>query len=494
MVLDTGGILILPKGTNRPDVLVSFSNYEAPKALGGVRVLDLTLGAMRLGGPSLPAALGPLALGEVDGDGNPELFVGGRAVSGTYPEAVASALFRKTADGWVKDETNSAVWGKMGLVTAAVFSDLDGDADSDLVVATEWGPLRMFFNEGGLLRERDLNLEWSEPGRPTRLSELTGWWHGVVPVDLDGDGRLDLVAANWGGNTRYRSGDVRLYAADLDTNGVVELLETVPERGREWPQISWGRLAEIWPALRERYPTRRAFGQATVEEILGVPGREVRSWRAATLESVALLNRGDRWLVRPLPVEAQRTPAFGVAAADFDGDGAEDVVLSQNFFGSQPETDRDDAGWGLFLRGDGRGGFTAWNPGESGIRASGEQRGVAVADFDQDGRSDLVITQNRESTQLYRNTGGKPGLRVRLEGGLGNPTGLGVQVRAVFANSKLGPVRELQAGGGYWSQDSPVMVLAAPEPIAALWVRWPGQDGGRVPVEMGAKEIRVRRP
>ncbi|MBN9693461.1 MAG: VCBS repeat-containing protein [Verrucomicrobia bacterium] len=492
--LDNGGVLIFPKGTNRPDVLVSFSNYEAPKALGGVRVIDLTLGAMRLGGPSLPAAIGPLALGDVDGDGTPELFVGGRVGPGTYPESAPSALFRRTEDGWAKDETNSAAWGKLGLATAAVFTDLDGNGQSDLVVATEWGALRTYFNQGGRLEERDWALEWSEPGRPARLSELTGWWQGVASVDLDGDGRLDLVAANWGSNSRYRSGDVRLYAADLDTNGVVELLETVPQGGREWPQTSWARLAEIWPALRERFPTRRSFGQATVAELLGQPGRGVRSWRAATLESVALLNRGDRWLVRPLPAEAQRAPAFGVAVADFDGDGAEDVVLSQNFFGSQPETDRDDAGWGLFLRGDGRGGFTAWTPGDSGILAPGEQRGSAVADFDQDGRPDLVITQNRESTQLYRNAGGRPGLRVRLEGVGGNPTGLGVQVRAVFGAERMGPVREIQAGSGYWSQNSPVVVLAAPEPVTSLWVRWPGQAGIQIPVEVGAKEVRVRLP
>jgi len=498
-VLDQGGLLIWPKGTNRPDLLVSFSNYEAPEAMGSVRVLDLGLGVMRLGGPRIGASIGPLARADVQGDGVADLFVGGRVIPGRYPEPASSALFRGGPDGLVPDVENTSRLARLGLVTAAVFSDLDNDSDPDLVVACEWGPLQVFFNEEGRLQERELPLRWDSEGHPGTLRELTGWWQGITTVDLDGDGRLDLVAANWGRNTRYGSGaagELRIYSGDFDANGTVDLLETQfdPGSGRELPLVLRSRLAEAWPSILERFPTRRAFGSASVGEILVNPRPATLRLGARTLDSMVFLNRGDHFQARPLPPAAQYSPTFGVVAADFDGDGAEDVFLSQNFFGTGPETDRDDAGQGLLLRGDGQGGLEPVTAERSGLRLPGEQRGAAVADFDADGRVDLVVTQNRELTQLYRNAGAKPGLRVRLAGPPENPTGVGVQLRLAYSEARLGPVREIHAGSGYWSQDSPVAVLGKSGSPQGLWVRWPGQAAQTILVAPAATEVTVTAP
>src|SRR5439155_5496064 len=124
----------------------------------------------------------------------------------------------------------------------------------------------------------------------------------------------------------------------------------------------------------------------------------------------------------------QFAPAFSVDVADFDGDGHEDVFLSQNFFANEPEVPRYDAGRGLLLRGDGTGQLKAIPGQESGIKVYGEQRGAAVADFNQDGRPDLVVTQNGSTTKLFRNVGGKIGQRVLLIGPPGNPDGIGAQM------------------------------------------------------------------
>lgn len=489
--LDQMGLLIQPKPAGAPDLLVAFSNYEAPKASGGVRILDLASGGVRPGGIPLGAAPGPLAMADVDGDGALDLFVGGRVVPGNYPEPAPSGLFRQTTNGWTALDAGSPIWSRLGLVTAAAFSDIDLDGDADLLVATEWGPLHVLRNDRERWVDWDIPLKWGNSGITNRLSQATGWWQGLCPVDLDGDGRLDLVAANWGRNHRYAGGVVRLFAGNFDGNGGLEWVETLKKRGDsgEWPQITWRRLVESWPSIRERFPTRRGFGQASVSELLGTAVASARIAEAVVLDSVVFLNRGDHLVARPLPPEAQWSPAFGVAAADFDGDGSEDVVLAQNFFGSQPETDRDDAGSGLFLRGDGAGGLSAWGPGESGLVLPGEQRAVAVADFDQDGRSDVVITQNRELTQLLRNTGAKPGLRVRIRGDSRNPTGIGCQVRLVFQGSRMGPVREIRAGSGYLSQDSPVLVMAMPEVPTGVWIRPIGKDPRIIPVKTGATEV-----
>ena len=123
----------------------------------------------------------------------------------------------------------------------------------------------------------------------------------------------------------------------------------------------------------------------------------------------------------------------------------------------------------------------------------GEQRGAAVADYDADGRPDLVVTQNGAATRLFRNRGGRPGLRVRLAGPAGNPEGIGAVVRVRSAQG-LGPAREIHGGSGYWSQDSPVPVLALPADPVALEVTWPGGRTRSVPIPPGATEVRVGIP
>jgi hypothetical protein len=205
---------------------------------------------------------------------------------------------------------------------------------------------------------------------------------------------------------------------------------------------------------------------------------------------VALLNRGESWELRPLPAEAQWAPALGVIVADFDGDGREDVFLSQNFFAVNPDEWRQDAGRGLLLVGDGAGGLRPVPGQVSGIRIYGEQRGCAAADFDGDGRLDLAVSQNAAATVLLQNTAARPGLRVRLAGPPDNPQGVGAAVR-LQAGGVWGPVREVQAGAGYWSVNSPVLVLGAAAAPERVRVRWPGGKTQELAVPAGAREIQV---
>ena len=127
---------------------------------------------------------------------------------------------------------------------------------------------------------------------------------------------------------------------------------------------------------------------------------------------------------------------------------------------------------------------------ESGIKVYGEQRGAAVADFDGDGRADLVVTQNGAATSLYRNVAGRPGLRVRLFGPPGNPAGFGAVIRLKFG-PRFGPAREIHAGSGYWSQDSAMQVLGAPEAPTEVWVRWPGGRVTTTQVSPTTREVTI---
>jgi hypothetical protein len=211
---------------------------------------------------------------------------------------------------------------------------------------------------------------------------------------------------------------------------------------------------------------------------------------ATVLDSAVFFNRADGWAAAPLPREAQFSTAFAACVGDYDGDGFEDLFLSQNFFDTESKTPRCDAGRGLWLWGDGRGGLQPVPGQVSGVIVYGEQRGAALCDYDHDGRVDLVVTQNGNLTRLFHNVGAKPGLRVRLRGPVGNPAGIGAVIRLDFGGH-LGPAREVHGGSGYWSQDSPVQVLGFAEPPIGVQVRWPGGKITSQKVPPGSKEIQV---
>jgi len=143
------------------------------------------------------------------------------------------------------------------------------------------------------------------------------------------------------------------------------------------------------------------------------------------------------------------------------------------------------------LRGDGTGDFQAVPGAQSGIAVYGEQRGCAVADFDQDGRLDFALAQNGGPTRLFRNVGGRPGLRVQLRGPEGNPDGIGAVLRLV-GDGRFGPAREVRAGGGYWSQGGAVQVLGTPTVATQLWIRWPGGRTQTIELPDSARVVTVR--
>jgi hypothetical protein len=486
---------------------VGVANYEDGQAIGAaVQAYRPGAAAPEDWLPATDSSTGPLALGDVDGDGDLDLFVGGRVVPGRYPAVATSRLFlNHAAQGQFSESggNNSQALANVGLVSGAVFTDLTGDGFPELALACEWGPLRVFRNDHGKLSDWDAPLCWPEPPsnqplsplapRPSSLAKLTGWWNSVAAADFDGDGWLDLVAGNRGRNTKYqahRSQPLRLYWGDFGGEGRVDVLEAHYDAGlmKFVPERQLDILAASLPFLRGQFPTHRSFSTAGLEDVLGERLAGAKVVEAAWLETTALLNRGEHFEVRVLPVEAQFAPVFGIATADFDGDGAVDLFLAENFFGAQPETARYDAGRGLVLRGDGRGGFAPLAGQVSGVKVYGEQRGAAVADFDGDGRVDFAVAQNSAETRLFRNQIATPGLRVRLNASPSNPDGIGAQVRGVFGGGP-GPALEVRAGGGYWSQDSSVLVVTGPGQPEALAVRWPGGKETRVAVPDGARAV-----
>ena len=259
------------------------------------------------------------------------------------------------------------------------------------------------------------------------------------------------------------------------------------------PLTSLGQLMAALPAVRLSTRTYAAYANATLEHVLGPAFSAAKHLEARTLDHYVFLNRGGTFEARPLPAEAQFAPAFYAGVADLDGDGHEDVFLAQNFFPTDLATPRYDAGRGLVLRGTGDATLEPVPGQVSGSLVYGDQRGAALADYDGDGRIDLVVSQNGAETKLYHNERARPGLRVRLMDGPLNPHGIGAVLRVVYEGSR-GPAREVHGGSGYWSEDGAIQVLGLEQgkvPVS-VWVRWTAGTETVTPLAKGQRAITIR--
>jgi hypothetical protein len=336
-----------------------------------------------------------VAAGDFDGDGRTDLFVGGRVVPGKYPETPRSFLYRNVG-GKLVDVTDEVAPGlrNIGMVTAAVWADLDGDKRTDLLVATEWGPVAYFHNTGNGLANETAKFG---------LDNFTGWWCALAVADVNGDGRPDIVVGNNGWNTKYRASGAEptlLYAGDLDGSGRTQLVEAEYANGVPVPLRGRSKLAYAFPWLSKKFPTYKAYAAASLTDIFGAERLgAAKKLSAYILSSGSFRQQYDgSFVFTPFPRAAQIAPINAIVAADLDGDGQLDLWCVGNNFGPEPTTGRFDGGLGVFLKGDGKGGFMPLSPAQSGLEVTGEARAAIVLP----GASPrVVVTRNQGSLLLF---------------------------------------------------------------------------------------------
>ena len=300
------------------------------------------------------------------------VFIGGRVVPGRYGIDPPSVLLKNDGHGKFSDVTAQVApdLSHIGMVTDALWVDVDGDGRLDLVVVGEWMPITVLHNTGTkLVRVATRGFEHS-----------AGWWNRIIPGDFNGDGRIDFVVGNLGLNTRLHATPTepaRMYVKDFDGNGFPEQIVTCYENGVSYPLVLRDELLAALPYLKPRYPKYSDYAGQTVEQIFGSALSDAVVKQAETFASALALNNGDgSFTLVSLPREAQIAPVYGILAGDFDRDGKLDLLLAGNFDGVQPAIGRMNASYGLFLRGNGRGGFTPLRAAESGFFVPGQARDI----------------------------------------------------------------------------------------------------------------------
>ena len=462
-------------------LLVGVSNYESGSTqLPAAALYDFKnqkTAAFRL---ELYGSTGAMCQADLNGDGTLEMFVGGRIVPGHYPNPPDSVLLTRDNKGM----RTMHRWEGLGMVQGALFSNLYGDHRPELIVTQHWGPIRVFTWEGKSFSPTEITARLG-------LDKKTGWWNGVATGDFNKDGKIDLVATNWGLNWRTKpssSNPNRIYYGDFFGSGQTTPIEANLIEGKWKPVRRLGIVRAALPPITEFVRTFEEMGQVTVMDALGEEFERAKVLESQEFRSGIFLNSSTgKMQFTPLPEEAQWSTSFGVVVEDFNGDGELDLFLAQNFFGTNPEYSRCDSGRGLLLIGTGGGKFQTADARESGIYIYGEQRACAVSDFNQDGRMDLVVGQNSEATKLYLNKQGTSGLRVKLNGTIQNPDAIG----SIVSASNL--TREIQSGSGYWAHNSTRLVFSQENPIGDIHVTWPSGKRMSYSVPPNARSVQLNR-
>jgi len=312
--------------------------------------------------------------GDMDNDGDLDLFVGGRNIVGDYPKAPRSYILLNDNGTFIDVTENiaSEFLRTPSLVQSALWTDFDNDSWLDLIVVGEWSPIRFFKNYSGQLVE--------VTGK-TELTQYVGWWNSIQGGDFDNDGDIDYVIGNFGENVRYRGNErypIELFSKDFDNNGSTDHLMTYWENDKRYAVRSLMAFYNQMPILRKRFPLYRDYVNMTFDDVftrnaLDSSNRNVLN----TFCSMYLQNEGNgKFSMKKLPPLAQISPVLGILTEDVNSDGNLDMILSGNFYGPDIEAWRYDAGYGLLLLGNGKGDFEAVDKQQSGIDIHGDARGL----------------------------------------------------------------------------------------------------------------------
>jgi hypothetical protein len=345
--------------------------------------------------PELTSSGSCVVANDFDRDGDLDLFVGGRVIPMRYPETPESYLLINRGDGRFDNQAAkfSPTLAAAGMITSALWSDVNNDGWTDLLVVGEWMPITLFISEKG------------KSFKVLALENSAGWWNSISGGDFDNDGDIDYIAGNLGLNSIYKASvdePVTVYAKDFDNNGSVDPIMCRYIQGKEHPVHPREALTSQIASLRGVVLRYAQYGGMGISDLFSREKFENSMLLKTTLFcSVYIENKGGNKLeIRPLPSEAQFSPMFGTLVTDVDEDGNLDILSVGNSYASEVLTGYYDAGIGNYLRGDGNGNFRAVPVSQSGFFVDGDAKAIAKLTSNA-GKELFVVTQNRDSLKVF---------------------------------------------------------------------------------------------
>lgn len=336
---------------------------------------------------------------DFDGDGDLDLFRGGRTIPDKYPYPPKSYFLENIGNGKFKDVTEEKAIGlsEIGMVCSAVWEDVNGDKSKDLIIVGEWMPITIFENQNGKLTKTD--------PKKYGLEQTTGWWNKIVSTDFDDDGDIDFVLGNLGLNYKFHASPDKpfmVYCDDYDRSGSYDIVlakyngeNIVPVRGKQCS-------SEQVPDIAKKFENYSSFSEANVKQIYGEGLEKGLKYEATMFQSVILLNEGGKFKINILPNLAQFSTIQAIVSEDFNLDGYKDLLIGGNLFNAEIETTRADASVGLLFLGNKNNLISrALGPQESGFFIPYDVKDIKSIKVN--GKPSVLVGINNNAALFFRN-------------------------------------------------------------------------------------------
>lgn len=322
--------------------------------------------------PAISGSKSCVRVQDINGDGAPDLFVGGRVVPGRYPEAPKSYILINDGKGNFSDQTQTVCpeLSKPGMVTDAAWVDLDLDQKNELVIVGEWMPVTVYKIENGKLIN-GTNKFFDK--------QYSGWWNTISIGDFNNDKRPDLIIGNVGLNTQFKASEkepLEMYYKDFDNNGSVDPIFSFYIQGTRYPYITRDELLGQLPILRKRFADFKSYADITMDNLFAQKDLQGAGHLTANCMATTcfISTTSGKFEVKELPAQVQYSPTYTIDTLDFNNDGNTDLLICGNNSYSKIRLGKFDANYGVLLAGDAKGNFTYIKQNQSGLHIRGDVR------------------------------------------------------------------------------------------------------------------------
>ncbi|MTH17662.1 VCBS repeat-containing protein [Flavobacterium sp. LC2016-01] len=337
---------------------------------------------------------------DYDKDGKQDLLVLGRQVPGQYPSPTTTYLLHNlstaTQPKFEISKKAPKEFVNLGMATSAVITDINNDKLNDIIIVGEWMPIRIFQNTKSGFKEitKDMGLN----------DDTTGWWWSIQQGDFDKDGDMDYIVGNNGLNYKYKATPNEtfdIFVKDFDNDKHKDIVLSYYNDGKQYPVRGRGCSSQQIPNIKKKFKDYESFSEATLVDVYTEKSlKEALHYKVKSFASIYLENKDGKFVIHELPVEAQLSCINQIMVDDYDKDGNLDVLITGNMFNSEVETPRNDAGHGLFLKGNGKGKFKSLTALESGFFTPGDVKNMEKIKVQ--GKNYLLVTKNNSFLQSVR--------------------------------------------------------------------------------------------